>query len=178
LESPKAELYFYNDRLYGWKLFLNTQDWPRLKEILYQNIDARGQVDESKKEGYWYAEGTQRQFAVFTSSNQMTLYFTDQAPRDFHWQDLWQGALGYVMLCVIGGIGLYLLLAWLWLSYCPRCKSLSMVHQRRDTQSRTINTGTLMEQALGGGNIKTRFKHRDFYRCKHCGYERKYKSKS
>lgn len=178
LESPKAELLFYNDRLYGWKLFLDAQDWSRLKDSLTKNIDAQGKIDDQKKEGYWYADGAQKQFAVFTSNNQMTLYFTDQAPKDFHWQDLFSGILFYVMFTIVGAVLLYFLLAWLWLSYCPQCKALSMKHQRRDTHGKAINTGTFMDQALGGGTIKTRFKHRDIYRCKTCGYERKYKSKS
>jgi lipopolysaccharide biosynthesis regulator YciM len=53
-----------------------------------------------------------------------------------------------------------------------------MQHVKRDTQTKAINTGTLLEQTLGGGAIEMRFKHKDTYRCKKCGYEKTYKSKS
>ncbi|MDX1902922.1 MAG: hypothetical protein SFU27_02090 [Thermonemataceae bacterium] len=53
-----------------------------------------------------------------------------------------------------------------------------MEYIRRDTHSKTINTGTFTEQMLGGAAVEMRFKHKDTYRCKKCGYENKYKSKS
>lgn len=178
LESEKVELSFYNDRLYGWNMFFDAKQWNSLRDILTSKIDANGKIDETKKEGYWYGEGAKKQFAVFTSNNQMTLYFTDDTQKDFHWQDLFSDSLLYVMLTIVGGIVLYFLLAWLYTSYCPQCRSFSMEHIRRDTHSRTINTGTFTEQLLGGGEIKIRLKHKDTYRCKKCGHTKSYKFKN
>jgi len=178
LESKKAELFFYKDRLFSWKIFLDATHWDKLKEVLKTQIDANGKIDENKKEGYWYYGDSKKQFAVFTSNNQITVYYTDSHQKDFHWQDLFKGILLYVFLIIGLGIPLYLFLAWLWVSYCPKCHSLSMEHIKRDTKSKTINTGSLLEQTLGGGTIKIRFKHKDTYRCKKCGHENNYKSKS
>lgn len=178
LESEKVELFFYNDRLFSWRIFLNATDWDKLKEALKTHIDANGKIDEKKKEGYWYYGDSKRQFAVFTHDNQMTVYYTDSQQKEFHWQDLFKGTLFYVLLTIFLGIALYLFIAWLWVSYCPKCRSFSMQHVKRETQTKAINTGTLLEQTLGGGAIEMRFKHKDTYRCKKCGYEKTYKSKS
>lgn len=176
LESEKVELFFYKDRLYRWIMFFDARHWDSLRDVLTSKIDANGKVDENKKEGYWYVEGAKKRFSVFTSDNQMTLYFTDEDPKEFHWKDLFRGSLFYVIITIVGGVILYVVLAWLWVSFCPKCKSLTMEHIRRDTQSKIINTGTFTDELLGGGSVKTRFKNKDTYRCKKCGYKNIYKS--
>ena len=176
IKAKKAELVFYNDRLFSIRFVFPSDEWEQLKEILQSKIDPNGKIDESKKEGYWYKE--QAQFAVFASNNETKLYYTDNGQKDFHWKDLFQGSMFYVFITIIGLVVSWFVLAWLWTSYCPNCRTLTMEHIRRDTHSTTINTGTFTEQLLGGGNVEMRFKHRDTYRCKKCGYESKYKSKS
>lgn len=177
LESPKVELSYYNDRLFSWKMFFEAKDWDKLKEILSTKIDTKGTIYEQKKEGYWYLESG-KQFSVFTHNNEISLYYTDDRQKDFRWQDLFRGTVFYVLLSIVGLVILWFVLAWLWTSYCPECRSFSMEHVRRDTRIRTVNTGTFTEQLLGGGNVEMRFRYTDFYRCKKCGYETKYKYKS
>lgn len=175
IKAQKAKLGFYNDRLFTIRFVFAADKWNELKEILTSKIDSQGKVYEDKKEGYWYKD--KAQFAVFTSDNETTLYYTDESQKDFHWRDLFQGTMFYVFITIIGLVVSWFVLVWLWTSYCPKCRSLTMEHIRRDTRTTTINTGTFTEQILGGGNVEMRFRHTDIYRCKKCGYETKYKSK-
>ncbi|WP_448530498.1 hypothetical protein [Raineya sp.] len=178
LKSLKVELSFYNNRLFSIKLFFSAQDWEKLKDILTKNIDAQGEIDDNRKEGYWYKGNHKNQFAVFTLNNEMTLSYTDYEQKDFHWKDLFQGTVLYVLLTIVGLFFVWFGVAWLWTSYCPKCRSFTMEHVKRDTRTRAVNTGTFVEQMLGSGNVEMRFKYVDYYRCKKCGYETKYKYKS
>jgi hypothetical protein len=176
LKSKKVDLGFYNDRLFTITFTFAPNEWDKLKEILQNKIDPNGKINESKKEGYWYKE--KAQFAVFASNNETKLYYTDNSQKDFHWKDLFQGTVFYVLITIIGLAVLWFVLAWLWTSYCPKCRSFAMEHIKRNVQTRTINTGTLVEQMLGSGEVEMRFKYVDYYRCKKCGHETKYKYKS
>ena len=180
LESEKVELSFYNDRLYGWKMLFDAKHWNSLRDILTSKIDANGKIDETKKEGYWYGEGAKKQFAVFTSNNQMTLYFTDQDPKEFHWQDLFSGSLLYVFGGIVGGVALWYLVAWLWVSYCPQCHSFTMEHIKRESKTRFRQdpNKNLVEDIFSSDPGEMYLKTKDYYKCKKCGHESSYKGKS
>jgi len=180
LETKKVELSFYNDRLFAIRMEFPMEAWQSLKETLTSKIDANGKVDEGKKEGYWYSGGSQKQFATFASSNVIILSYTDNTQKDFHWQDLLSGSLLYVIVGIVGGVSLWYLIAWLWVSYCPQCRSLSMEFVGRETQSRFRQdpNKNLVEAILSNDPGEQYFKTHDHYKCKKCGYKRAYKGKS
>ncbi|MFN3316346.1 MAG: hypothetical protein ACK40K_06010 [Raineya sp.] len=180
LKSGKNKLSYYNDRLFAIRMEFPANEWENLKTTLTSKIDANGKIYEDKKEGYWYYDNSKKQFAVFTQNNTMSLHYTDNTQKDFHWKDLFSGSLFYVLVIIVGGVSLWYLIAWLWVSYCPQCRSLSMEFIGREAQTRFRQdpNQSLVDAIFSNDPGEMYFKTYDHYKCKKCGYKRVYKGKS
>ncbi|MDP2385062.1 MAG: hypothetical protein Q8M29_01705 [Bacteroidota bacterium] len=168
IEANKAELAFWNKRLYEVKITLPMEAWDEVKKNLDKEYGQPWIIDTTvtEKSGQWGE--TKNGVAVYQISSFGTIVtFTDEAQKDFHFGDLFHGILLWIIVTIVGLFVLNWFIAWLLTSYCKRCKTFNMKLAGRDVDNfKDYNT-----EILGNANYHhdTTYK----YKCSRCGHTRK-----
>ncbi len=159
---------FWNKRLFQVQMTFEQRSWIELCEHLRQEFGEPWQLDSLRREGYW---GTSQQgVSTYQSGQNIVVTVYDNTQKDFHWQDMFQGVLLYVIGSIVGLFVLYALIAYLLTSFCPRCKSFGMV--LLDGVERSNPTAYYTDSSLFSRSVieyDTTYTHK----CKYCGYVRK-----
>lgn len=122
--SSKTELVFWNKRLYQVNLSLSVEDWNDLVSVLNAKYGQATSLDTVSKMGNWF-KGKET-ISLFALSDSLTLSFSDDTQKEFHFSDLFHGVLLYIIITIVGLFVLNWFFAWMINSYCKRCKTFNM----------------------------------------------------
>lgn len=160
LQAQETELYFFYDRLYRVEMKFPLNANQNVQEIIEKN-NLRGKFYVNV--GY---DGT------------VKVSYTDYSQKEFRASDLLRPPAIYVILVIIAAFVVWWSLMWLWVSYCPRCRSFAMKHIKREMQSRyRDNPDQSVVESIFSPSLQSYTVNKDHYKCKNCGYTKTYKSK-
>jgi hypothetical protein len=137
--SQNTRLYFHNKRLFQVKMEFDFDVWDKFSTILTGTYGQAWAVDTLKEENFsmW---GPSKQAITMSQmktydSGYTSVYFNDDYQKDFHFADLYNSSLFYIILIIVGFFVVYSLIVRCINSYCSRCKKFKMKYQGVDYSS-------------------------------------------
>lgn len=165
--SSKTLLTFYKGRLADINLYFPIENYEELKKALEKSYELP--LDTTQGESVNYLKGNMYYYLA-KSGDTCWLSISDNAQKEFHFKDLFQGVLLWIIVTIIGLFVVNWLFAWMINSFCKACKSFGM-------EFKELSLENYKDYSLNDGYQfleRPDFHHDKVYKfqCKKCGHIR------
>lgn len=171
-KPSRCTLTYYNKRLCSARCEFARE---RFEAILTNITAARKKPDNAElakrdKSATWYGPYRDGRFDdtlnLYQLSDATVVVYNDEKQKDLRFGDLFRGSLVWVIVTIVGLFILYMAVAWLLTSKCPKCKTRKM----KITGKSFDNPKDYNPDLFGNADI-----HWDevyHYKCANCGFEK------
>lgn len=171
-KPSRCTLTYYKKRLYSARCEFDRDTFRAILDGITAMRQKPSNLELAKrdKSATWYGAYRDGRFEdtlnLYQLSDATVVDYSDEKQKDFRFGDLFRGMTPWLILTIVGLFVLYLTVAWLLSSKCPKCKRRKL----KITGKSFHNPKDYNPDILGSPDV-----HWDevyHYKCAHCGFEK------